>query len=121
MSINLDAIATAEAEYGRVIAAYARWEYRAIVLQNSDLPDRWRDPRWTRDAACRTEPVTAALCAGCPVQRECLAAALVIDHPAPIRAGLTHEQRRDLFDQLATTATQLDDWIAQLPGAKDTP
>ena len=37
MSLNLDAIPTVEAEYERVIAAYARWEHRALVLQASDL------------------------------------------------------------------------------------
>ena len=59
------------------------------------------------------------LCARCPVRDECLAAALVIDHPAPIRAGYTHHERRVLFDQLAATAKELDDWIGGHPGAKD--
>jgi|SRR5690625_4847525 len=116
MSINLDAIPTAEAEYGRVIGAYARWEYRALVLQDSDLPDSWRDPAWMGRAACRDQPVTVDLCHACPVRRECLAAALVIDHPAPIRAGLTHEQRRDLFAELAVMAKQLDDWTTEPTG-----
>lgn len=116
MNVNLDAIPTAEAVYEQVIAAFARWEYRSIVLQVSDLPDSWRDAVWTRDAACRIEPITVELCGTCPVQRACLAAALVIDHPAPIRAGLTREERHDLFAELATTANELDDWTTH-PGA----
>src|SRR5690625_1122490 len=110
MSIDLDSIPTAEAVYEQVIAAYARWEHRAIILQDTDLPESWRDSTWTRQAACRFESVTVQLCADCPVQQECLAAALVIDHPAPIRAGLTRDERHELFADLVATAKQLDDW-----------
>lgn len=89
------------------------WEYRAMVIENAGLTDAWRNPDWLDDAACRDTRPTIELCNGCPVQQECLAAALVTDSPAALRAGLTRKERADWFAQLDLDAQVLDPWLAE--------
>jgi hypothetical protein len=71
-----------------------------------------RPPDWTRRAACRhwveldwIDPIpdlTAlyrAVCAGCPVRRECLITALTAGEPWGIWGGLDIDERADLAHQ----------------------
>lgn len=65
------------------------WTRRAACLHTWAELD-WIDPTPEQADRCR------ALCAGCPVQRECLGAALAAAEPWGIRAGLDPDQRADL-------------------------
>ncbi|HOQ52428.1 WhiB family transcriptional regulator [Micropruina sonneratiae] len=91
---------------------FLRMEYRAIVVQEVDV--NWRCPSWTAQTACSegVEP-TPALCAACPVKAECLVTALVVDDPAPIRGGLTREDRTAAFLAIEQDAFHLDDWLRE--------
>ncbi len=80
-----------------------------------NLIELMQQPQWTRDAACRNtkaEDVTnvmyphaanhrgiaaaKAICAGCPVVRECLADAMSRRESDGVWGGLTAEERGDL-------------------------
>lgn len=92
---------------------FALWEYRALVVENAGLSDGWRNTSWVGRAACADQSPTAELCALCPVVDECLAAALVTDNAAPLRAGLTVDERRSWFADLDEVARALDPWLAE--------
>ncbi|TDT29086.1 transcription factor WhiB [Naumannella halotolerans] len=81
----------------------ARWDYRAHVVTNA-LSDRWRRVGWVSAAACSDQAATVELCAVCPVASECLAAALIIEDPAPLRAGHTVRDRLVLWQELEDAA-----------------
>jgi len=86
------------------------------------------DDRWMNDAACAGQgpdvmfPVTMvdqqratqAICAGCPVRRECLGYALANYIDDGIWGGTTEEQRRWLRRERAKGAT-LDEALEALP------
>jgi hypothetical protein len=64
------------------------WTRRAACLRWPDLD--WIDPPPEQAGVCR------AICADCPVRRECLAAALIAAEPWGIWGGLDTDERSDL-------------------------
>lgn len=92
---------------------FLRMEYRGIVVQEA-VEVNWRCPSWTAQAACGegVEP-SPALCAACPVKAECLVTALVVDDPAPIRGGLTRDERTAAFLAVEQDAFHLDEWLRE--------
>lgn len=97
----------------RALYWFALWEYRALVVENAGLSDGWRNTSWISRAACADQSPTAELCSTCPVVDECLAAALVTDDVAPMRAGLGVDERRSWFADLDMAARAIDPWLAE--------
>ena len=103
-----------------VLAEVATINYRSLILENAGGAPDWRYPDWIDQGACRDQPAQPAQprdCDHCPVQAACLTAALVLDDPSRIRAGLTRVERRQLFADLEEIATQLETWLAGLASA----
>jgi hypothetical protein len=100
------------------LAEYARLEYRRLVVDHADLPISWRNLDWLDRAACRYMLAPDhGMCEACPVSKECLGAALLVDDPARLRGGLTRPERVDLWSALEAVAQQHEPWIGQLPEA----
>jgi hypothetical protein len=94
--------------------ALVHGQHSATTLSRSNLAALHlpRPPDWTRQAACQhwaeldwIDPrpeLTAlyrAICAGCPVRRECLITALIAGEPWGIWGGLDIDERADLARQ----------------------
>jgi hypothetical protein len=73
------------------LPAPPEWTRRAACLHWPDLD--WIDPPPDQTGVCR------AICADCPVKRQCLAAALVGAEPWGIWGGLDADERADLAYQ----------------------
>lgn len=102
------------------LAEYRRLARRALVLQYGDLPAVWdetddygADPTVVaRDCGCGGEAWRF-----CLAPEACLAVALLVDDPAPWRAGLTRADRTQIWAELERLAVRLDPWIA--PAARE--
>lgn len=95
-----------------LVVGYLRREYRALVVDESAPRVDWRCPAWVAYSACQDgASPTRQMCAACPVQSECLLAALVVDDPEPIRAGLTRQERADMFSTLESIAALTEPWL----------
>jgi hypothetical protein len=106
------------ADNREVLAEFARLEYRQLVLQHSDLPASWRNLGWLDRAACRyVLTPDHGMCEACPVVKDCLAAALLVDDEARLRAGLDQSERAELWTVLEAFAQQIEPWIGELPAA----
>jgi len=81
------------------------------VVSGEPLPASLRDPGWVARADCQGGPPSPALCRRCPVAEQCLAFALVTDDRAPLRAGLSREERLHTLARLEGLADALDPWI----------
>jgi hypothetical protein len=100
------------------LTGFARVEYRQLVLQHSDLPASWRNLGWLDRAACRyVLAPDHGMCEACPVSRDCLTAALLLDDQALLRDGLDRSERVDLWMVLEAFAQQIEPWIGGLPQA----
>src|SRR5947209_5427228 len=101
-----------------VLDQFARWEYRQLVLEHSELPACWRNLDWLDQAACRYSLAPDhGMCEACPVARDCLAAALLVDDQARLRGGLDRSERAELWPMLEAFAQQIEPWIGELPQA----
>lgn len=95
-----------------MLTALAQFEYRALIVQDTDLPKAWRQLDWLDHAACRTAgAVVQGMCDRCPVAEQCLACALVADDHAPWRGGMARSDRVQLFAELEAAAWAIDPWL----------
>jgi hypothetical protein len=100
------------------LGEFARVEYRQMVLEHSDLPASWRNLGWLDRAACRyVLAPDHGMCEACPVSRDCLAAALLLDDQARLRGGLVRSERVELWTVLEAFGQQIEPWIGELPVA----
>lgn len=100
-----------------LLTALAQFEYRALILQDTDLPKAWRQLDWLEHGACRDAgTVIPGLCERCPVVSQCLACALVADDQAAWRGGMARLDRVQLFAELEAAAWALDPWLMEASG-----
>jgi hypothetical protein len=100
------------------LGQFARWEYRQLVLEHSELPASWRNLGWLDRTACRYALAPDhGMCEACPVVKDCLAAALLVDDQARLRGGLTQSERVEPWTVLEAFAQQIEPWIGEPPQA----
>lgn len=95
-----------------LLVEFRRLGWRALVLQDSGLAPVWSP---AGDGADLVDAEHCG-CAGevwgpCRCPDVCLAVALLVDDPAPWRAGWSRADRQSMWAQLAVSAGLLDPWI----------